>query len=411
MGKRNGLKRPIIWIGCLVLLSSCGGGGGGGGSTDAPFNSGTGFGGGTAVTQLNAVSLATDGSGDVYAGGAISDYNGIPVVSIARINRDGSLDFGFNSGSGFNGTVTAITPATDGSGDVYVGGGFTEYNGAARAYIARLNSNGTLDTAFDPGTGFNARVWAITATTDGSGDIYIAGSFTSYNGTVIYRIARINSDGSLDTGFATGTGFDKTVYAIALATDGSDDLYAGGLFTTYRTNLRSRIARINSDGSNDAGFDPGSGFDIGQVNAIAVATDGSDDLYAGGSFTKYSVVDRKGIARINSDGSPDGGFDAGTGFTAGSVAAIALARDGSGRIYTVGNFSHYRRNARRGIALINSDGSNDGGFNPGTGAGGILDIALATDGSGNIFLVGPFTTYNNAPASRIIRVDLTGAAN
>ncbi len=419
---KNDFKRYIIWIGCLVLLSACGGGSGGGGdgggsgsggSTDAPFNSGTGFGGGSAVTNLDAISLATDGSGDVYAGGKISDYNGTTIASLARIKRNGALNVNFNPGSGFSGTITAITPATDGSGAVYVAGGFTGYNGTSRANIARLNSDGSLDSAFDPGTGTNARVRAIVATTDGSGDIYIAGSFTSYNGTSINRIARINSNGSLDTGFDSGSGFDDIVYAIALANDGSGDLYAGGRFTTYRANARSRIARINSDGSNDAGFDPGSGFDINNVLAIAVSTDGSGDIYAGGIFSKYRGVSSKGIVRINSDGTLDAGFNTGSGFQADGVTAIALARDGSGSIYTVGNFSIYRGNARSGIARIKSDGSNDASFNPGSGADGsaIWDIALATDGSGDIFLVGPFTTYNSVPAIRIIRVDVTGAPN
>ncbi len=32
-------------------------------------------------------------------------------------------------------------------------------------------------------------------------------------------------------------------------------------------------------------------------------------------------------------------------------------------------------------------------------------------GSGDIFLVGPFTTYNSVPANRIIRIDVNGSAN
>ena len=39
----------------------------------------------------------------------------------------------------------ALTPAPDGSGDLYIGGDFQSYNGAPVGHLIRVNSNGTID--------------------------------------------------------------------------------------------------------------------------------------------------------------------------------------------------------------------------------------------------------------------------
>ena len=86
---------------------------------------------------------------------------------------------------------------------------------------------------------------------DGSGDIYVGGYFYTYQGTISNNIIRLNADGSADTAFAVGTGFDySSVYTIAPAGDGSGDIYVGGTFTSYNgTFLIDRIARLAIDGT------------------------------------------------------------------------------------------------------------------------------------------------------------------
>ena len=72
-----------------------------------------------------------------------------------------------------------------------------------RTGIGRLDDLGNLDNA---GTGVGRNdVTALALQTDGK--IVIGGSFTSFNGTARNRIARLNSDGTLDTTFlAAGSG-------------------------------------------------------------------------------------------------------------------------------------------------------------------------------------------------------------
>ena len=347
---------------------------------------------------VSSIAPALDSSDDVYVGGSFTIYKNSVANRIARINNDGSLDTGFVTGTGFDAPAYTVSPANDGSGDVYAGGSFTSYDGTAVGYIARLNLDGTLDTVFDTGTGFSSEVTIIAPAIDGSGDVYVGGSFTTYNGsTVGSGLIRLNDDGSVDAEFSTGSEWGESI--ITLATDGSGDVYVS-------RSSGPGIARLNNDGSIDAGFDTGTPGFNDEVRAIAVATDGSGDVYVAGYFDDYNGTGNRGIVRLNSDGSLDTGFNT-TGVYVNEGNFITPAIDGSGDIY-VGSKSV------AGIDRLNGDGTRDTGFETGLGRyGGFGDspnsVALATDGSGDIFVGGSFTRYNLIPAARIARLTAEGA--
>ncbi len=88
--------------------------------------------------------------------------------------------------------------AVQADGKIVIGGGFISVNGAPRKYIARLNTDGSVDTGFNIGRGANRPVTAVAVQTDGK--IIIAGQFTIVNGVLRNRIARLNADGSVDGG-------------------------------------------------------------------------------------------------------------------------------------------------------------------------------------------------------------------
>ena len=116
-----------------------------------------------------------------------------------------------SSTDGFNPNVTGMVNVlvVQPNGQILVGGLFSQLqpnsttNPVARANLARVNLDGTLDTTFDPEP--NGQVLAMAVQPDGK--ILIGGAFTSVqpNGaakaTTRNHIARLNSDGSLDTGF------------------------------------------------------------------------------------------------------------------------------------------------------------------------------------------------------------------
>ena len=393
----------LIYLLGLLLLSACGSGERSSASIETGFSTSSRF-----IGFVLSIAPADDSTGDLYAVGSFTTFNTNGINGIARLNSDGSLDTGFDTGSGFNGSVFSIALATDGSGDIYVLGSFSDYNGKTTSGIVRLNSDGSLDTAFLIGSGFDSTVESIAPTIDGSGDIYVVGRFTDYNGTPTTGIARLNNDGSLDTGFDTGSGFNSFVGSIAPATDGSGDIYVLGSFSNYNGTGINGFALVHSDGSLDTNFVPGSGFN-GSVFSIATATDGSGDLYIGGEFTAYNGTTTNRIARVKGDGSLDTGFDAGSGLNS-FVGSIAPASDGSGDLYIGGGFTVYNGTTTKRIARINSDGSFDAGFDTGSGFDGSpFTIAPATDASGDVYVGGQFSRYDTLIVGDIVRLKSGGA--
>ena len=85
---------------------------------------------------------------------------------------------------------------------------------------------GTVNNSFVYGIGFDSTVFAIAIQSDNK--ILVGGSFTNYNGTGANFIVRLNSDGSIDTSFIYGTGFDNSVDSIAIQSDGK--IIVGGFF-------------------------------------------------------------------------------------------------------------------------------------------------------------------------------------
>jgi uncharacterized delta-60 repeat protein len=359
------------------------------GSLDTTFNPGSG-----ASSGVETIAIQSDGK--IIIGGFFASVNGTSRSRIARLNSDGSLDTTFSQGSGANSDVW--TTALQSDGKIIIGGNFTSVNGTSRNYIARLNSDGSLDTTFDPGSGANNIVFTTALLSDGK--IIMGGNFTSVNGTSISRIARLNSDGSLDTTFDPGLGASSGVRTTAIQTDGK--IIIGGNFTSVNGTPRSRIARLNSDGSLDTTFSPGSGANS-DVWTTAIQSDGK--IIIGGGFTIVNDTSISRIARLNADGSLDTTFNPGSGAN-GSVWATAVQSDG--KIIIGGNFTSVNGSSRSCIARLNSDGSLDTTFDPGSGANGIVwDTAVQSDGK--IIIGGGFTSVNGMSRSCIARLNSDGS--
>src|SRR5207302_939191 len=162
----------------------------------------------------------------------------------------GQLDTTFVPAPGTNDTVNAVIPQPDGK--VIAAGVFTFANGVPRNRIARFNFDGSLDTGFDPGTGADGEITAAVLQSDGR--IIVAGRFTSFNGFSRGGVARVLGNGVLDPSFDSGVGTGGNVFALALHHNGQ--IVLGGRFVQYSGINRTFIARVFSDGSLDFGFNP-----------------------------------------------------------------------------------------------------------------------------------------------------------
>lgn len=322
------------------------------GTRDTEFTIGTGF-----SAELFATAVQSDGQ--ILVGGNFTTYQGATANRIARLNSSEYLDYDFSltTGAGASNTVRSIEIQSDGS--IVIGGNFTSFAGTSANRIVRIFSSGFRDGGFTIGTGFNNVVRKVAIQSDGK--IVVGGSFTAYNGTSRSRIIRLNSNGSIDTGFTIGTGFSAQVITIAIQPDGK--ILAGGSFIDYNGTTQNRITRLNSDGTRDTGFTTGSGFN-GNVNAIAIQSDGK--IVVGGSFTNYNGTTQNSITRLNSDGTRDSEFTTETGFS-GNVNALAIQSDG--KIVVGGTFSTYRGTSTLYICRLNSNGTIDTAFTTAIGIG------------------------------------------
>ena len=362
------------------------------GSADASFTTGTGA---AAVVW----SVAAQADGRVLIGGDFLTYNGTARTRIARLNADGTLDATFNPGAGANGIVYAIAPQPDGR--ILIGGAFTTYDGTARSHIARLNSDGTLDTSFDPGAGTAGGVPDVRAILlQPDGKVIIGGDFSTPRG----RVARLHSDGSLDTTFIptghTGAsgGANTGVYTMALQPDGK--LVIAGGFTGYDGNAIGRLARLNSDGTLDGTFNTGTGVDNSIVWGVAVQPDGK--IIVGGNFGSFNGAARNRLIRVNTDGTLDATFNPVSGPN-GVVWTTSLQPDG--KVIVCGNFTLYDGVSRGRIARANADGTLDTTFVPGAGATSVILTATPLQPDGKIIVGGSFTAYSGQMRARVARVN------
>jgi uncharacterized delta-60 repeat protein/CSLREA domain-containing protein len=361
------------------------------GSLDTSFNPGSGV-----NDFVRALALQPDGK--VVIVGDFTNYNGTARGGVARLNADGSLDTSLNPGSGasasFIRSIAAVALQPDGK--ILIGGNFNNYNGTPINGIARLNSDGSLDTSFNPGSGVNDFVRALALQPDGK--VVIGGDFTNYNGTSRGGVARVNADGSLDTSFNPGSGVDNSIRALVVRPDGK--ILIGGDFTIYNGTSRGRIARLNSDGSLDTSFNPGSGVGIGiggGVRALALQLDGK--LLIGGGIASYNGTSVNGLLRVNSDGSRDASFNPGFVNQVG-VAAIALQPNGK---VIAGMYTSDGAQLTT-LTRLNTGGSLDTSFNVGTGPS-VGVFAAALQPGGKVVIGGSFNTYNDTPRTRIARVN------
>jgi len=257
------------------------------GSLDTAFTLNLGSNGG-------ASSIALQSDGKILLAGGSYNYNG-NVSNIVRLNNDGTIDTSFVSGTGFNyvpySGINSLVVQSDGK--IVVGGVFNSYNGTSIGnHIARLNSNGSLDTSFNTGTGFNSSVDSLTVQSDGK---FVAGGyFSSYNGTTSKYIARLNNDGSFDTSFTIGAGFNSSVTSVAVQSDGK--IVAGGNFTSFNGTASGAIARLNSNGTIDTGFTVGTGFNS-FVQSFALQSDGK--IVTVGQSSSFNGTNSNYIARLS----------------------------------------------------------------------------------------------------------------
>lgn len=366
--------------------------------------------------RINAVVI--EGDGRVVVGGNFTSLTpnlGTTATArnfLARINADGSLDSNYNPGP--NSSVNAL--AIQGDGKIIAGGTFTSVapnnatSGTTRSGVARLNADGSLDQNFDPNA--NGAINAIIALANGQ--IVLGGGFTTLQpraaGTVFTRnhLARVNSDGAVDEAFNPNP--NGNVTTLALQSDGS--VLVGGVFTALQPGAtgapvtRNRLARLAANGSIDLNFNP----DVnGSVSALLARPDGSvlvggnftdlrliGSIVVGGDFRTIGGVPARNLAMLNDNGSVNTTFQPAPD---GAVNALLVQPDGA--VVVGGAFANIAGAGRRAIARFAADGSLDAAFAPTTVPASVTALARQPDGK---ILVG-------GSAGGVLRLNASGSVD
>lgn len=188
--------------------------------------------------------LALQRDGKILVAGQISGLASQPRSGIGRLDPNGLLDTSFNPHAGFGdgqggGWIESMAVQSDGK--IVVTGGFLDIGGSLNNGIARLKADGTSDPGFTavfdhccPG------IYANSIALQADGKIILGGSFDTLNGESILNLARFNTDGSLDTSFNPAPDGEVT----GLALDASGRLLVSGYFTYVGGQARGGMARL-----------------------------------------------------------------------------------------------------------------------------------------------------------------------
>ena len=384
---------------------------------DSTFAIGTGA--GTDITNAHAVNtVLVQPDGKVLAGGntLLTNFNGTAISHLLRINVDGSVDTSFvtNLGSivsGSNpGEIDDIKLQPDGK--ILIAGDFTAINGLSRIGVARLNTDGSVDTSFiNAGGGVAGSTirYVNTVLLLPNGKMLIGGAFTSYLGTSCNSLARLNSDGTLDASFNCGApaGVGTNVGILSLGVQGDGKIYVGGSFLNWLGQTTPGVVRLYPNGALDSSFYPTHNMPSPQVNCLQVMADNS--ILIGGFIELTGTNISRYFAKLNNNGSLDTSYPAGSGIN-GWVHAITPWPEGG---YLIGGRFRDASGLTCGeLCLVDGSGNVDTNFalaawNPiGQDLEHIYAIGVAPDSK--IVLGGWF--YNYPDHTQLNGVDYGGVA-
>lgn len=263
--------------------------------------------------------LASDNDGNIFVGGLFKDFNNQIVNNIVKIDNQGNLTPDFdNICRGFDGGVMAIREFNDGK--ILVLGYFNKYNGEVARRLVRLNPDGTLDLSFNAMFNedfYSFNLFGITdITIQPDNKILIIGNKTpafTYDGVDFKGIMRLNEDGSLDSTFIVGEGFNHPLpntwaqpRAITMQPDGK--IVVSGNILMYQGISTGRVIRILPNGMLDNTF---TNHTAQSSSTIVVQNDGkiiassltvSQRLNSNGSLDMEFAYEHTPIIAVQSDG-------------------------------------------------------------------------------------------------------------
>jgi uncharacterized delta-60 repeat protein len=378
--------------------------------------------------RLKSFAVQSDGGvilGDEYIGGQ-------PGASIpntfTRLLPNGTPDTSFNSGGigfqmitsgGDQAYVRAI--ASQPNGKVLIGGKFDDVNGVFRPKIARLNSDSTVDASFQinatpQGNYFSnlREVYNIRVQNDGK--IIVSGNFQYVvNGATKENLVRLDSNGSIDSTFNLGVPVNDDFGATGNGTNKVALFNDGKLLvgTSRIGSIHSNPAplKLTATGAIDTSFNATIVNTVNSLFINDVAIQPDGKILIGGRYSVVSGTNPTSVTRsFIARLNPDGSTDQ-TFQAAEDTNKVVLAFALlPNGKILVAKGSSAFEVIQSSLERLNSNGTLDNSFNAGTGANGPIN-AIVTLSSGDIFVGGRFTKFNEQPRQNLARLNPDGSLN
>lgn len=243
--------------------------------------------------EPNFADVAFLANGRFGLGGAFEwHFNGLALRGLAVFGADGQPDTAFRPQ--LAGLVRAV--GAQQSSELIVAGEF-----AGRSLV-RLNRNGNADETFAPHFDNSIRGLAVQA----DDRIVAVGAFTTVNGAARAGVARLDADGTLDATFTPPVADGSSYGSVAVMPTGQVILAEDARFPFGSTEIRLR--RLHADGTHRdhliVPMDyPVSDVIVPAIQALAADRDGS--LLLSGYFNFIGEELRLGVARFQIQDQPD----------------------------------------------------------------------------------------------------------
>jgi uncharacterized delta-60 repeat protein len=332
---------------------------------------------------------AVQPDGKILIGGSFNSVLGVERNNIARLNTDGTVDMAFNPNA--SNIVNAIAVQADAK--ILAGGDFFSIGGQTRHQIARLDATTGLADSFDP----NANNFVLAIAVQADGKILACGTFTNIGGQPRNFIARLDPA----TGLADSWNPNPNSFPTTIAVQADGKILAGGEFGNIGGQMRSSIARLDPITGLADSWNPNAANNS-PVNAIAVQSDGK--ILVGGQFENIGGQPRNRIARLD----PTTGLADSFNPNANNFVVTAVAVQSDGKILAGGDFTSIGGQPRNRIARLDATTGSADSFDPNANGNQVDSIAVQSDGK--ILVGGEFSGIGGQPRNVFARLSNETAA-
>jgi uncharacterized delta-60 repeat protein len=382
-------RRVLVTLGVLGLaLMTLAPAWAGSGALDPSFNPGLGV---APVPLLWGRINYNDSSGRMLIFGSFKKMAGGDREGMARLNAGGGLDTTFNAPiTGWVQNAILLNPGSPNSQILICGDGISVPSSSGTYYgLARLNSNGSVDSTFAHTFTSSQGVNGIARQADGK--IIVAGypmSVTGYSGQTFYLL-RLEANGAVDTTFTMRSAPGAYVFSAWPDQNAPGQVRLFGTIPRFSDPTHvDRMLLLSADGNTVL---QSIGDETVNGPILSMTWQGSNTVIVG-PFTQVKGVSMNGIARLLPNGNLDPTFNIGTGANGHVKRAV---NDGD-KLVLNGYFTSFNGTPCGYMVRINYDGTVDNTFNIGTAADDRIWNAFKQD-DGTWTILGAFQSFNGFP--------------